>query len=266
MIADKDSKLMDLGRQARRVSGERGYAMAALLTMLAVAAILMSAALPVWRHEMRREREAELVFRGEQYARAIGLFNRKFQTYPPNFDVLVQQKFLRKKYKDPIAGKDFRPIYVGGLAGQVTRPGQPASPSSPGAPSTAGPGASSTRSQGAFSSPGSPATGAQRGPTGGGIMGVTSESDQDSIRLYKGRSKYNQWQFVYAQAQGRPGGPGGQPRPGMRPGGPGGLGRPGGPAGPGGPRGPGGPGGPGGPRGLGRPGSGGSVRPPGGDR
>ena len=52
---------------------ERGYAMAVLLVGLSVAAILMSAAMPAWRQMMRREKEAELVFRGEQYARAIGL-------------------------------------------------------------------------------------------------------------------------------------------------------------------------------------------------
>ncbi len=37
-----------------------------------------------------REKEAELIFRGNQYARAIGLFQRKFaNTSPPTIDVLV---------------------------------------------------------------------------------------------------------------------------------------------------------------------------------
>jgi hypothetical protein len=192
--------------------------MAALLTMLAVMSILLSAALPVWRHEMRREREAELIFRGEQYARAVGLYNQKYRTFPASVDVLVQQKFLRKKYKDPITGKDFRPIYAGGISAQpgarpgvsqgASRPGQQAQPQEPAA--TPQP--------------------AQGGGPRGGLMGVTSESDETSIRIYKGRTKYNQWQFVYAQASGRPGAPGGQQRPG-RPGP--GQQRPGGPFGPG---------------------------------
>jgi type II secretory pathway pseudopilin PulG len=225
----------------RGAARQDGYAMAALLTMVAVMSILLSAALPVWRHEMRREREAELVFRGEQYARAVGLFNRKFRNYPPNFDVLVEQKFLRKKYKDPITGKDFRPIYVGGLASAQQQPQQR-------------PGIGSQPMQSA-QPPASLGSGAQpRGGVGGGIMGVTSQSDDDSIRIYKGRTKYNQWQFVYAQAAARPGGPAGQPRPG----GPGGMGRPGRPGQPG-------PGGGPGPGGL-RPGGAaprpGGMRPP----
>jgi len=45
--------------------------MAALLVGLSVMSIMLSMALPVWRTATQREREAELVFRGEQYAQAI---------------------------------------------------------------------------------------------------------------------------------------------------------------------------------------------------
>jgi hypothetical protein len=221
----------DPSRAERRVS-ECGYAMAALLTMIAVMSIILSAALPVWRHEMRREREAELVFRGEQYARAVGLFNRKYRTYPPNLDVLVQQKFLRKKYKDPITGKDFRPIYVGGIAArQASGAAAP-----PGVQRTQQQQPQQQQQQAQQAQQAQPALQAGVRP-GGGLMGVASTSEDTSIRIYKGRTKYHQWEFVFAQAAarpgpagmpGRPGGPG-QSRPGMpsRPGGPGGLGRPG---------------------------------------
>ena len=57
--------------------GEKGYAMAALIVGMAVMAILMTAAMPVWKHLAQREKEEELVFRGEQYAHAIGLFQRR---------------------------------------------------------------------------------------------------------------------------------------------------------------------------------------------
>ena len=53
--------------------------------------------MPVWSHATRREREEELIWRGEQYRRAIMLFQRKYaNTFPPNLDILVEQKFLRK--------------------------------------------------------------------------------------------------------------------------------------------------------------------------
>ena len=103
-------------------SAERGYAMAALLIALAIMAILLTIAMPVWRHEARREKEAELVFRGEQYARAIALFKFKNanipNAVPPSIDFLVQNRFLRKKYKDPMT-KDGEFVLIGGGSTQA---------------------------------------------------------------------------------------------------------------------------------------------------
>ena len=96
--------------------------MAALLIMISLLSIGMLALLPVWRQQSQREKEAELAFRGEQYARAIYLFRTKNGNQPPpNIDVLVQGKYLRKKYKDPITGEDFQPIF----GGQQPQPGAP---------------------------------------------------------------------------------------------------------------------------------------------
>ena len=216
---------------------EAGHALAVLLVSIAVMGILMSAAMPVWKTAIQREREEELVFRGEQYARAVGLFQRKFAgAFPPSIDLLVEQKFLRRKYKDPITNGDFQVLY----ANTATQPGQqPGVGTSRGAtrpgPVPARPGQTDT----AFPAPqGSPFGGASAlaGPRGG-MVGVVSKSTDKSFRLYKGRGRYNEWQFVYTAVStgaGVPGGPGrggqrpGQPQPGM-PGqmGPGGM-RPGG--------------------------------------
>ena len=58
--------------------------MAALLVVLAGMSLMLSMALPVWHHAAQREREAELIFRGEQYARAIMLYQRRTPgAYPP---------------------------------------------------------------------------------------------------------------------------------------------------------------------------------------
>src|SRR5438270_12510899 len=95
-------------------SGNDGYAMAALLIAMSIMAVMMTVALPVWKQSAQREKEEELVFRGKQYVHAIGLFQRKYVgAYPPNLNVLVEQRFLRKKYKDPITGDDFAPVAVG---------------------------------------------------------------------------------------------------------------------------------------------------------
>ena len=175
--------------------GNRGYAMAALLVAMSVMAVLMSALLPVWSHMATREKEEELIFRGKQYARAIGLFQRKFaNTPPPTIDILVEQRFLRKKYKDPITNDDFQPLYAnqamiqppgGGPAAQ--RPGQAATLST----------AAQQTVQAGFNSTGMTAQ--------GGVIGVTSKSKDESIKIYNGRTRYNEWAFVYVQTVQRPG-------------------------------------------------------------
>jgi len=215
-------------RGFRRV-GDRGYAMAALLVSLGVMAVLLSAAMPVWRTQAQREKEAELVFRGEQYARAVGLFQRKMGpgTVPPNVDVLVQQKFLRKKYKDPmVPDGEFQIVPFGG----TPQPGQ----SGTGQPGQVQPGRSGLQPP---QLPGRPPTPFGAQPPGqpssfggGGVMGVVSKSKEASIRIYRGASYYNQWRFIYVAPQPGPGqdGRGGPGRGGPGRGGPG-RGGPGGP-------------------------------------
>ena len=92
-----------MNRAGQAQNRESGYAMAALLVAIAVLAIAMTVAMPAWRQAGQREKEEELIFRGRQYVRAIQLYQRKYAaTYPADVDILVKQKFLRKKYKDPM--------------------------------------------------------------------------------------------------------------------------------------------------------------------
>jgi type II secretory pathway pseudopilin PulG len=242
--------------------------MAALLVSLSIMSIMLTVAMPVWKQLATREKEAELVFRGEQYARAIGLFQRKAGpgVLPPTVDVLVQQKFLRKAYKDPITGEDFALIRQGqqpavGPGASTpgsSRPGMNPTPDpqSPAGAGGAGRGRGSSPIGGQVTNTfgGSSAFGQVINTPGGavgGIQGVTSKSTAASIRQYNGRTRYNQWEFVYVQQAQAPGAgapPGTQaPGQGQRggppglPGGPGGFGRGGfgrgGPAGRGGPTG-----------------------------
>src|SRR4051794_5881205 len=113
--------------------------MAALLVAMSVMAIMLSAAMPVWKQLSQREKEEELVFRGRQYVHAIALFQRKFaNAAPANIDVLVEQRFLRKKFKDPITGDDFVPLGISQVAPAVGQP-QPGPPGQRGQPvATAG--------------------------------------------------------------------------------------------------------------------------------
>jgi type II secretory pathway pseudopilin PulG len=228
--------------------GQRGYAMAALLVSIAVMTLLMSVAMPVWRTQAQREKEAELVFRGEQIARGINLYTRKMGggNFPPSIDVLVQGRFLRKKYKDPMTENGEWDLILAGSA----LPGQGGAPQqqSPGRGRIGGPstGLSAPPSanrppasglsgapgrQGQNSSPFGQTAGGQSpspfGQTAGGLMGVRSKSKETAFRIYKGGgTHYNEWQFLFSSVSNRPGVPGGQGVPGLptRPGAPGGRG------------------------------------------
>jgi type II secretory pathway pseudopilin PulG len=219
--------------------GDRGYAMAALLVCMTVMAVLMSAAMPVWSHFAQREKEEELIWRGQQYARAIGLFQRKYaNTFPPTIDVLIEQRFLRKKYKDPITDSDFQPIPAGGGApgqGGVAPPtGTGPAPfgggQRPGGAPTSG---FNTQTRDNVSTTRVSTFGQVQGPSIG-IQGVVSKSKDSSIKIYNGRTKYNEWAFVYLATAQRVGAPTAQQQPGVQPGRfpgmqPGGIpGRPGG--------------------------------------
>jgi hypothetical protein len=75
---------------------------------MTVMLIALAAALPSVYHESQREKEEELIFRGNEYARAIFLFQRQFQRFPKSVDELIRTnniRFLRHAYKDPMNPK-----------------------------------------------------------------------------------------------------------------------------------------------------------------
>ena len=96
---------------------EEGYVLLAVICMLALLIIALSVAVPKVRESIQRDREIETMNRGKQYIRAIQLYYRKFGAYPPSIDALVKSndiRFLRKRYIDPITGKDdWKPILFG---------------------------------------------------------------------------------------------------------------------------------------------------------
>ena len=90
-----------------------GFTMVVLLVVMAIMAVGMTAMLPTWRQQAIREKEEELVFRGNQYARALVLYSRKNNNLlPANIDLLYDGKFLRKKWKDPITNAAFGLLHL----------------------------------------------------------------------------------------------------------------------------------------------------------
>jgi hypothetical protein len=82
----------------------RGYALLVAIFAVTVFAVMILAARGLWETEIRRELEAELVFRARQYVAAIERFNQTNNNLsPPNLDILLEKKLIRKLYPDPIS-------------------------------------------------------------------------------------------------------------------------------------------------------------------
>lgn len=141
---------------ARNPRTERGFMMAMLLVFVAIMGILLMKAMPHARADVMRDREAELIFRGEAIARAIRLYQLRTGRYPANLEQLaaVRPRIIRRIYKDPMTvDGEWRKIYA-------VQPG---------------------------------ATG---DTTGLPIIGVASKSDEDrTYKVYRGKSMYSDWIF-----------------------------------------------------------------------
>lgn len=198
--------------------GDGGYAMAALLVALSVMGIVLGMVMPVWQTWVRREREAELVFRGEQYIQAIGLFSRQTGGFPTSMNALRDGRYIRRLYKDPITNEDFQPVYLGQIAsGAIGAPTLQVGPPGPGArgqqPVTGRGAASAPQGGRAGQAPFGTSAGTAQGA--GPIIGVVSRSTGESLRQYNGRGRYNEWLFVSTAATQQAGGPAGTPQPGV---------------------------------------------------
>jgi hypothetical protein len=169
------------------------------------------------------------------------MFQRKYgNSLPPDVDVLIDQRFLRKKYKDPITGGDFvflgagspelaqalttppeqqgqgpgtqrgRGFGVGVGVGAAAQPPQTQSGRAQATPLGFGRGAGASSGftpiqRGTTFMPGgrgaqTAAGQAANAQAGGGILAVASKSNQTSMRVYNGKSKYNEWIFMAVAA------------------------------------------------------------------
>ena len=99
---------------------QRGYAILLVLFFVTLMLLATISIAPNILTQGRREREAEMIWRGKQYARGIKLYFRKTGKFPTSMEDLTKPKlgnlrFMRQAYKDPMNAKDgeWRLIYVG---------------------------------------------------------------------------------------------------------------------------------------------------------
>jgi type II secretory pathway pseudopilin PulG len=148
---------MSSGEHASRRAHESGFTYLTAILLVAVAGASLGIVAESWTHARQREKEAELLWVGNQFKQAIGLYYQRspgaIKRYPEKLEDLLEdrrflsmQRYLRRIYPDPITGK---PEW-----GLITAPS-------------------------------------------GGIMGVRSVSTAQSIRTKDGTASYSDWKFVY---------------------------------------------------------------------
>lgn len=225
-----------LPRAARRVrafrrQNRRGFNLVLLAMIITTLNVMLAAVLPLWSAQIQRDKEAELVFRGLQYAEAIRVFNARFGRMPVRLEELmeVRPRCIRRLWKNPLTEDGHWALVMQAGPGGVPNPdGQPGSGGTVGL---------------------DPGKGEVRGP----IRGVYSPEGGEGFRTFFGSSEIKDWRFTLDQLlpprvggdptipvaavinadnigrpfppgigliPGKPAGPGGVPQPGQ-PGGPG---------------------------------------------
>ncbi|MFY9560107.1 MAG: type II secretion system protein [Terriglobales bacterium] len=219
-------------------NSSRGYILITLMLFITLLAIAAVAVLPEIAFQIKRDREEEMIHRAVGYSRAIRKYYKKFGRYPSRIEELEntnQLRFLRKRYQDPITGKDFKLLRLGdpslnmlGLGGPIQGPKQMPVIPSPGPGNANVPPVTGTQGQqnsgaqnstgsdsensgtqvdaksAASSSDSSPAPGGQ--VFGGGpILGVASVSKAKTIREFNRKNHYNDWLFIYDPSSDRGG-------------------------------------------------------------
>ena len=100
-----------------RRGAQAGYTYFGLLLAILAASLAVSAGVTLLTNDMRRDKEAELLFAGDEIRRALELYHSKntagMQPFPRTLEALLRdpnqlsvQRYLRKIYRDPMHDPD----------------------------------------------------------------------------------------------------------------------------------------------------------------
>lgn len=109
---------------------QKGFTLVAVLLMVAATGAGLAAIGELASHALQREKEAELLFVGDQYREAIASYYHRtpgaMKRYPASLEELLEdkrfptpQRHLRKLYRDPVTGQPFTTVEApqGGIMG-----------------------------------------------------------------------------------------------------------------------------------------------------
>jgi type II secretory pathway pseudopilin PulG len=151
----------------------RGFALIILMFAVFVLGLGLLIATPVWQTEMQRDKEEELIFRGNQYVEAVRIYVQKNPgRFPSSLKELLDKKCIRRLYRDPL-GPD-------GEWNVVLSPGQ-------------GPSGGRESAQEVLIAP-ERTLPAIKDPR---ILGVVSSSMNKSIKIYNDQDSHDKWLFYY---------------------------------------------------------------------
>ncbi|HXU45795.1 MAG TPA: type II secretion system protein [Thermoanaerobaculia bacterium] len=173
---------------------EAGYNLVILMVAITLLNIAFAIVLPLWSQAIQRDREEELIFRGLQYAEAIRLFHARFQRAPVRLEELLEAKprCIRQLWKDPMTENGKWQVLYEGVqqpsTGLNPQPGKEDESGKQDEAKSEDPG-DEENGQGGLS------TEQKEALTIGPIVGVRSRSTKDSILIWFGTQRYNQWEF-----------------------------------------------------------------------
>lgn len=146
---------------------QRGFTFIMLLFMISLMSIALMAAFPVMETQLKREMEEELIFRGNQIVEGIRLYQMKHPgKFPSSLKELWEEKCIRKLWKDPMTphGRWYLIVLSSKPDELLLVPEEKI---------------------GSFSNP--------------QIVGVASQSREETIRVFEGKKRYDEWIFLYGK-------------------------------------------------------------------
>ncbi len=181
--------------------GERGFAFITVLVALFVVGVMLLAAAEPAAVVAQREREEELVFRGEAYVEAIRLYQSEHGgAFPTQLKQLLEQgpkrrRYIRQLYRNPFDPEGKWALLAPGVTPPKGVPGlggTPAAPPPVGVPLTPTQGGPRV---GLLPGPGQALPFRLDGQEGQPIVGVYCNSKRQAFREYRGRKNYDEWYF-----------------------------------------------------------------------
>ncbi len=210
-------------KRAGKPDAQAGHLMVGLMVLVAILTISSTVGFQAWQDVVRRDKEAEMIFRAQDICRAIKRFQKDQGTLPIELKQLMnkgnkQQFFLRRMYKDPLVkdgkwgllflapGGIYDPngeeagIGVDASGNPLPAPASPLGPAggvgTPGSSGATGLGRSRPGAVPLGGPPGGVPKPGEGGEVGLPIVGVKSLSKDPPFRVLRDQTDYSKWLFT----------------------------------------------------------------------